>query len=149
MGILYDKLYRSENVRELSVAAFFPILIKEVVEHFPNRRSVQVACEMEDFTLGARLLSLLGIIVNELVTNAMKYAFPDGRSGQIKATATLKGAQVRFIFEDDGIGLDEAIDCHHSGGFGLKLVGILANQIGGSVQIERDGGTRFILEFGI
>ena len=149
MGILYDKLYRSNNVRELSVKAFFPILITEVVEHFPNRLNVQVACKLEDFMLGARILSLLGIVVNELVTNAMKYAFPDGRRGHIKAEANLNGKKVRFVLEDDGIGLDESIDCHHTGGFGLSLVGILVRQIGGTVQIERDGGTRFILEFGI
>jgi two-component sensor histidine kinase len=147
MGILYDKLYRTENVSEMPVGAFFPLLIAEVVDHFPNRDRVQFACEMGGFPLGARVLSLLGIIVNELVTNAMKYAFPGDRPGTIRAEANLDGETVRFVFEDDGIGLDESIDCHHTGGFGLKLVGILVGQIGGSVQIERDGGTRFVIEF--
>jgi two-component sensor histidine kinase len=147
MGILYDMLYRGANVREMSVAAYFPTLITEVVNHFPNRDRVRVACEMEDFSLGARTLSTLGIVVNELATNAMKYAFPDGRQGLVSASATLDGERVCFVFNDDGIGLDEAMDCHHTGGFGLRLIGILIGQLGGTVRIERDGGTRFIMEF--
>jgi two-component sensor histidine kinase len=149
MGILYDKLYRSENVRQMPVGDFFPLLIAEVIDHFPNRSRVQLSSGMGDFTLGARVLSFLGIIVNELVTNAMKYAFPGDRSGTIRAEARLDGETVRFVLADDGIGLDESIDCRHTGGFGLKLVGILVGQMGGSVRIERDGGTRFIIEFDI
>jgi two-component sensor histidine kinase len=147
MGILYDKLYRSENVREMPVADYFPTLIAEVVAHFPNRDLVRVDCRMGDFPLGAKSLSTLGIIVNELTTNAMKYAFPSGRIGVITASATLAGGRVRFMFQDDGIGLAEAIDCGRTGGFGLRLVGILIGQMGGSVHIERDGGTRFVMEF--
>ncbi|MGD9939308.1 MAG: sensor histidine kinase [Clostridia bacterium] len=149
MGLLYDKLYRSENVREMPVADYFPTLIAEVVHQFPNRDKVRVDCGMDDFPLGARNLSTLGIIVNELATNAMKYAFPAGRPGVITATATRAADRVSFVFHDDGIGLAETIDCNHTGGFGLRLVGILIGQIGGSIRIERDGGTRFVMEFKI
>jgi two-component sensor histidine kinase len=149
MGLLYDKLYRSENVRELPVAEYFPALVAEVVAHFPNCDKVRTVFGMGDFPLGARYLSTLGIIVNELATNAMKYAFPGDRTGVITTTASLIDGRVRYVFQDDGIGLAEDIDCDHTGGFGLRLVGILISQIGGSVRIERVGGTRFIMEFNI
>ena len=147
MGLLYDKLYRSKNVTQMPVADFFPALIEEVISHFPNCDSIQVDCEFGDFSLTARYLSILGIIVNELVTNAMKYAFQGRQSGCISARATIDKGKVLFSVQDNGIILDETIDCHHTGGFGLKLVGILAGQLNGAVRIERDEGTRFLIEF--
>lgn len=149
MAILYDKLYRSENVHEMPVASYFPYLIEEVLENFSNSDNVRAHCEMGDFSLGAKCLATLGIIVNELVANAMKYAFPGGRLGLLTAKASIDGSRVRFIFQDDGIGLDEAIDFHSSGGFGLRLIGLLVGQLDGSVWIEREGGTRFIIEFDV
>jgi len=147
MGVLYDKLYRSDNVREMLVGDYLPSLVEEVVSLFVNSGSVNISASMEDFTLSAKLLSTLGIIINELATNAMKYAFPEERPGTITLAASVIDERVVIVFEDDGIGLPTSIDCQNAGGFGLKLVGILVSQLNGTLSIERTHGTRYVIGF--
>ncbi|MBU1079771.1 MAG: response regulator, partial [Spirochaetes bacterium] len=143
MGVLYDKLYRQENVREMRVAEYVPALLREIIGQFPNRGSVRVELDIGDFSLPPKTLSSIGIIVNELATNAMKYAFPDGREGVIRFSASASDSLAAFSLEDDGIGIPASVDCRGSSGFGLGLVALMAEQIGASIEISREAGTRF------
>ncbi len=147
MEVLYDRLYRSENLRQLSLKDYLASLIHEAVSLFPNSALVEIRTRIEDFSLDVKVLSTLGIIVNELLTNVMKHAFPPGARGIVTVTAERQGRSVRLVMEDDGCGIPETVDCDHSGGFGLQLVGLLAKQIKGSIRIERTDGTRFVLDF--
>lgn len=147
MMVLYDKLYRSENFHEVSVKNYILSLIDEIVFNFPNSQSVVIEKEIDDFDLDVKKLQPLGIIINELLTNMMKYAFTGINNGLISVSATLKGDTVSLIIQDDGIGIPESIDFENTASFGLKLVGMLTKQFGGSIRIERGEGTKFILEF--
>ncbi len=149
MSVLYDKLYRTENLREMSFKDYLPALVDEIIDVFPNRASVQIETRIDDFVLDVKLLSPLGIIVNELLTNAMKYAFIGRDDGLIKVLAAIRDHRATLVIEDSGNGIPEAIDIENSSGFGLQLVGRLTKQIGGIIKIERENGTRFILEFGV
>jgi PAS domain S-box-containing protein len=149
MGALYDRLYRSEGFREISIKEYFPPLIEEIAGMYPGREKVKIETDIADFALGRKILSPLGIIVNELITNAMKYAFIGRDSGLIKASVSLAGRRATLIFEDNGNGLPESVDIEKSKGFGLRLVSQLARQLKGSIRLERQGGTRFILEFDV
>ena len=75
MSVLYDQLYRSADFQELSVKEYLSLLVDDVLENFPNRGIVRVEKNLQDFNLDAKRLQPLGIIVNELLTNIMKYAF--------------------------------------------------------------------------
>jgi len=75
MSVLYDKLYRSEHVSSVSLKEYLPDLVYEIVGIFPHKKSVKVKTSVDDIVLDAKLLSVLGILVNELITNSMKYAF--------------------------------------------------------------------------
>ena len=90
MSVLYDKLYRTENLREMSIKDYLPALVDEIIDVFPNKASVQIETRIDDFVLGVKLLSPLGIIVNELLTNAMKYAFIGRDDGLITVSAAIK-----------------------------------------------------------
>lgn len=147
MSVLYDKLYQSSNVRDMPVASYFPPLVAEIVSLFPGSSRVTVETKLEDFILEAKALLPLGIIVNELVTNAMKYAFPGGKKGTIRVSASRKGNTVTLAVEDGGVGLPPGFDIAKPTGFGLELVTILARQLGGTIRVEKAGGARFVLEF--
>jgi PAS domain S-box-containing protein len=149
MGVLYDKLYRSENLREMSIKDYLPPLVDEIVGVFPNRGLVKVETRVDDIVLGVKALSPLGIIVNELITNAMKYAFAGRESGSISVSASAKDGRVTLIVEDDGNGIPESVDIENSSGFGLQLVGMLTAQLDGAMRIERRKGARFVLEFDV
>jgi len=75
MMVLYDKLYRSRDSHSLSTKEFFPALIDEIAGIFPGKEGIRIDAEIEDILLYAELLTPLGIIINEFITNAMKYAF--------------------------------------------------------------------------
>jgi PAS domain S-box-containing protein len=147
MMVLYDKLYRSTDFIEMSIKGYLPGLIDEIIGNFSNKKIVKVEKHIDDFILDADTLFPLGILVNELLTNIMKYAFAGRESGLIIVSAGLNEDHVKIVIKDNGIGIPESVSFEKSTGFGLDLVAMLARQIGGSIKIERGGGTIFILEF--
>jgi len=144
---VYDRLYRTENLREMSIKDYLPPLIEEIIGLLPKQSSITIETRIDDFVLDVHLLSLLGMIVNELLTNAMKYAFIGRDEGLITVAATIQDQRARLAIEDNGNGIPEIIDIENSSGLGLQLVGRLTKQIGGTIKIERGKGTRFVLEF--
>ncbi len=147
MIMLYDRLYCTENFRELSVKDYFVPLTEEIVGSFTHRSKIKINTDIEDFILNINKLTPLGIIVNELLTNMMKYAFVGRDSGVITLSASMKNDHVIIQVQDDGVGIPEDVDFHKPKGFGLELVNMLTEQIEGSIRIERGEGTKFVLEF--
>ncbi len=147
MNVLYDKLYRSEGFREMKAVEYISPLIDEIVSNFPASNSVKIVKDITDFSLPVKTLSYVGIMINEIITNAMKYAFAD-RDDNIISVAVRKDDNVIVIdVHDNGTGIDEKISDGDSSGFGLKLIEMLAAQMQGSVSIKRDNGTRAVLKF--
>jgi PAS domain S-box-containing protein len=147
MMVLYNKLYRSDDFDKLSFKEYFTPLVGEIVGNFPNNRIVRIELNIEDFIIDSRRLSHCGIIINELITNIMKYAFTGRGNGVITLSAMAVNGRAAITLQDDGVGISESIDIAASDGFGLKLVEIMTQQLRGTLKIERDKGTRFILEF--
>ncbi len=149
MGVLYDKLYITESYQDISIKEYLPQLINEISLMFPDRQDIKIETQVDDFTLDTKIIFPLGIIVNELLTNAMKYAFTGRESGLIEISAILKGNHVTIIFKDNGVGIQEFIGSEQQKGFGITLIGLLTEQIKGSYKIETNSGTKFIIEFDI
>ena len=147
MIMLYDRLYSTNNYRELSVKEYLEPLTSEIIGSFPVSANLTLETEIDNFILNVRLLSPLGIIVNELLTNIMKYAFTEQESGKIFLSAKIENNRVKFVIWDNGVGIPETVNFGSSTGFGLDLVKMLVDQIQGSIRIERNEGTRFVLEF--
>jgi PAS domain S-box-containing protein len=147
MVVLYDKLYRSESFHELSIKDFLPPLIAEIVGVFHVVPAVKTAVRVEDFVLSAKILSPIGIIINELITNSMKYAFKGAANGLITVSASKKGDVVTLVYGDNGSGLPEAASFASTSTLGLQLVQTLVKQIAGSIVVERNKGTKYTIEF--
>ena len=147
MKILYDKFYHSDDSSSLSVKDYLSSLMTEVVNIFPNNESVRIITDIEDIVMHTRTLSPLGIIINELVTNSMKYSRSIDRESILSLSVKKTGDQVKLIYEDNGPGIPESVTFENSSGFGLQLVGMLTRQIEGRISIERNRGTRIVLEF--
>ncbi|HRZ88886.1 MAG TPA: histidine kinase dimerization/phosphoacceptor domain -containing protein [Spirochaetia bacterium] len=146
MGTLYEKLYRTENLREMPLGEYIPDLAAEIVGMFPKGGFVRIETRIEEFNLPVKTVSVLGIILNELLTNAMKYAFRDREMGHIRITAARKGRRVAVEVRDDGAGLPVSLDPFKTSSFGLRLVRVLTDQLGGSVRFESKGGTAVFLD---
>jgi PAS domain S-box-containing protein len=147
MMVLYDKLYLTRNYSALSLQEYLPSLLSEIVQIFPNSASVKVRTQIEDIALASNTLSPLGIILTELITNAMKHAFVGCSDGLITVTARRDAHKVVLTFEDNGCGVPESFSLTGAKGFGAQLIEVLVNQIDGSITVERNQGTKFVIEF--
>lgn len=147
MHLLYEKLFQSVKPTELSTATYFIPLIDEIISSFPNKENITVEHHIEDIILPAQTLQPLGLLINELLSNCMKYAFIGRDSGVIRILISQHENRMSYIIEDDGIGIPESITFEHTTGFGLVLVNGLAQQLGGTIRIERGQGTKIVLEF--
>lgn len=145
MMVIYDKLYRSEDFHTLSVKAYLGELIDEVKSTFSKHERIRVHVQVEDIMLDSRVLFPLGIIMNELFTNAMKYAYQEGQEGSVIITVIKMGEVIELAVQDFGMGMPDKIEKEGFEGFGLEMVEMLALQMGGSLTIERGNGVRFVV----
>lgn len=149
MMVLYDKLYRSDNFRELSGREYISMLADEIMGNFPNSGIVTVEKTIEEFAIKADILFYLGIIINEILTNSMKHAFGENERGNITLSLSSEGSRALLAIGDNGSGLPESETLEKSKGFGMQLIALLTRQIGGTIRVERGTGTRFVLEFDV
>ncbi len=155
MMVLYEKLYKSSDFQNITMKDYLPDLVEEIIRNFPNSKSVKIEKSIDDFTLDAKKIQPLGILINELLTNIMKYAFAGRSNGLITVEASLKpvitenSKLVSIIIADNGNGIPDSVDLNNSTGFGLMLVTMMTKQLNGIIRIERENGARFILEFKI
>jgi len=148
MMIIYDKLYRSADFRNIQVRDYLVNLINEIFSTFPGRKNLNIQYVVDEFILDSKVLFPMGIIINELLTNSMKHAFPGGREGKINVSVTIdENNLIEASISDDGIGIPESVDLNSTQSFGLNLIDLLVRQIKGSVAVRIVGGTEFIIKF--
>lgn len=148
MGILYEKLLLGEDYRDVPVRQYVENLLYSIGKVYPDK-NISLEMHIFDFLLSSDKIIPMGIIINELYTNIMKYAFPDGRDGYVSIRIEKDSDHVKMIMQDDGIGLSGAVSADSQKGFGLRLVKMLSEQLRGSFTIGNQGGTRSVLEFNL
>lgn len=149
MMVLYDKLYRSSGYQAVSIRSFLGSLVDEIlaVSHAPV--PVRAEIDIEDFSLEAPILSPLGIMVSELMTNSMKYAFGDVVEGVIGLTVRRSDETATLSYRDNGPGLPVETEAGTDSSFGLNLIGALVKQIGGSMRLDEAARNTFVIKFNI
>ena len=109
-----------------------------------SRDKVSLELAVEHVTLAVDKAIPCGLILNELITNAVRHAFPEGRAGTVRVELAPAGAGgVRLAVSDDGIGLAEGFDIARSPSLGLQIVQTLAKQLDARLEVDVAGGTRF------
>jgi len=149
MMMLYDKLYRSEEFNALGAGDFIPPLVKEIMNIFGAILPVRVSVDVENIVLDSKTLSSLGIVINELISNSMKYAFEGKDDPAITIGLSRSDDGGKLVYEDNGSGFSGSEKSDSHGGFGMKLVRMLAEHIGGSLEVETGDGFKSIVRFGI
>ena len=149
MRVLYDKLLLGKDYQEVPMKQYIENLVASIREVFPGPENITVETAVSDFFLAARQAVSVGIIVNELLTNILKYAFKDRESGCVTVSLEKDGPRVALTVHDNGIGIDEQIMLKESPGFGITIIKMLAEQLNGSFSIKNDNGTRSVVRFEI
>jgi PAS domain S-box-containing protein len=149
MSLVHEKLYRSEDLTRVDFRDYVRDLVKHLFQMYqidPNR--VVLEAEIDRVNLDIDHAISCGLLINELISNCLKHAFPDGRRGHIAVIFRPAGTgALELIVKDDGVGLPDTIDIRKSETFGLQLVIILAEkQLHGQVSVERDQGTTFSMK---
>jgi two-component system, chemotaxis family, CheB/CheR fusion protein len=147
MMVLYDKLYQAEHQHELSISSLLEPLVGEILAMFDHAHPVSTEIKINDFAVRAPLLSPLAIIVNELLTNSMKYAFKDVSEPRISLSVSKAGTTVSMVYKDNGPGLPAPSGSARQPGFGMQLIELLVEQINGEIDIGRNGEAAYTIRF--
>ncbi|MFO7896979.1 MAG: PAS domain S-box protein, partial [Candidatus Cloacimonadales bacterium] len=148
MLALYNKLYRSEIKRNQSLQIFLPPLIKEIIDNFEEITTIQPELQLADIILDPKILVPLGIILNECITNSVKYAFTQSETGKISIKASQNNDRVKITYAD-GSAMVDPEQFARSETFGLKLIQLMIKQIAGTIRIEQNDKTEYVIEFRI
>jgi PAS domain S-box-containing protein len=147
MMLLYEKLYKSSTMGMVQVDDYLRALLRDIVVNTSHGAHISLTTEFDGFALSARQMAPVGILVNELVTNAMKYAFTGRTDGSLRVAARRRDATVMMTVADDGVGLPAGVNAAGGGGFGLQLVRLLTEQLGGVLEAVAESGTRWTVRF--
>lgn len=150
IALIHEKLYQSRDYARIPFAEYARSLAVSVFDTASVPRSrVELELAMEDIALGVDQAIPCGLVLNELITNALKHGFKDGRSGKIRIELTRQSrSRVRLAVTNDGIPLPVGFEANGSlRSLGLQLVTTLAVQLNGELEIERSNGTAFRLSF--
>jgi len=145
---IHELLYRSPDLARIDFGTYLNRLARNLFSFYGiSEEQVQLVLHVNHTTLEVSQAIPCGLIVNELLTNALKYAFPGGRRGTTTVSLDCVGRQCVLVVEDNGVGLPEGFDWEAAETLGLQLVKILAGQLDGTVQLNRSSGTRFEISF--
>ena len=148
MALIHEKLYHSHDLTQIDFAEYMENFTYQLLSAFKDyAQNINIQFDMDKISLGIDTAIPCGLIVNELLTNAIKYAFPDKREGEITLSFKVKDDVYTLSIKDNGVGLPEDIDIEEPETFGLQLLKTLVEQLEGTMKVERQGGTTVTIVF--
>jgi two-component sensor histidine kinase len=147
MAMVHDKLSKSHNLAKINLAEYVKSLIDKLFQ-FYNVRPDRIALnfDVDKIMIGVDTAVSCGFVINELVSNSIKHAFPGGRKGEINIEFHSEGEKgFRMVIRDNGIGFKK--DQAKSNTLGLQLVNAVVEHIDGSIKLDSSGGTRLEISF--
>ena len=147
MAMIHENLYRADDLAFIDFNKYLRGLTAEIVETY-QRPGVSIVVDQESLPLDINVGIPCGLIANELVSNSLKYAFPEGSKGEIRLgiNKNSSGDNVLTV-EDNGIGFPVALDFRKTASLGLELVNVLTDQIHGTIELQAEHGTKFSITF--
>lgn len=150
MALVHEKLYRSKNFAYIDISEYISELASELLSEYEGEKgNVSLKLDIENYNISLDYLIPLGLIINEILANTFKHAFVRlDALPEIKiALQTEEGMQVRLMISDNGIGLPGDDILSQKKTLGMQIIRALVHQLGGTMNIERNGGTMFIISF--
>jgi len=148
MSLVYEQLYHTKNLAEVEIGSYLTNLVRHIQESF-SRDDVQLTYSFDSFTLPVDKALPLGMVVNELINNAYKYAFPENfnKEKRIRIEMNVQNSHLKIEISDTGIGYPQDKDFENSNSSGLKLVRLwIEHQLGGSCTFRNDHGAKITIQ---
>ncbi len=148
MALIHQKLYQSEQLSVINMSDYITEIVDYLIRSYDRQNSVQKQISVAPIRLDVTVAVPLGLIINEVVTNSLKYAFATERRGMIRVELTQFDSQMyQLLIEDDGIGLPADFDPDLSRSLGMSLIKGLSIQLDGELQISQQNGVQISLTF--
>src|SRR6201991_191291 len=147
MSLIHQKLYQSDDIGAIEVDVYIAELTHYLSESFGVPSNVSIHLKLEKVMLNLSQAIPLGLIINEALTNALKYAFPNRRNGEIAIELKLSGNNIQLLIADNGIGMPKPGNSGLSKSLGLDLIRGLTSELQGTVHFESNAGTRILVCF--
>lgn len=150
MALIHEKLYRSENLSKIELKEYIDDLVSGLFQSYGiNEDKVALNINAENVLLEIDSAIPCGLIINELVSNSLKHAFPKDESGEINIFIRSKNEDmIELLIGDNGVGIPKDLDFRRTESLGLRIVNVLVeNQLHGEITLNRDKGTEFKIKF--
>ncbi len=151
IALVHENLYQSKNFNDIDFNSYIHSLANELFRAYNiNPKRVALTIEMEKLQIGVDKAVPCGLVINELISNALKYAFPASfhKRGEIKVSLRMRNGMAVFTVHDNGVGMAPSFDFRKAGSLGLRLVRILVeDQLNGQMKVENNHGTAFHFSF--
>jgi len=148
MALVHEKLYQSDDLARIDFGEYIKSSATDLGSSYGlGARDIDLKIDVDNILLGVDTAIPCGIIVNELVANSLKHAFPGDRSGKIAISFREVDGHYAMIFKDDGVGFPEDLDIKRPASLGLTIVNALTGQLGGTIALSRQGGSKISITF--
>ena len=147
MSMIHQKLYQGKSLSVIEMKDYFTNLSNYIIDTFDAQNRISVDCDMQKLELDVDMAVPIGLIVNELLTNSMKYAFPNGEKGSVTIRLAEKNEHLLLEVNDNGIGKPLSTGNNEGTGFGTQLISLLTRQLEGKMSLEVKDGTSVSFEF--
>ncbi|MBW4637740.1 MAG: PAS domain S-box protein [Gloeocapsa sp. UFS-A4-WI-NPMV-4B04] len=149
IALIHEQLYQSQDLAQIDFAEYIENLATNLLTSYErDSDAIALKLNIDDIKLNIDTAIPCGLIINELISNSLKYAFIPGNSGEISISFHVKpDNHLQLNISDNGIGLPPDLDINNTDSLGLQLVTALTSQLGGTIEINRDIGTQFIIQF--
>ena len=148
MALIHEKLYQSKSLAKINFNIYIHSLVEHLLfSHAAHSDKIKINMTIDDLFLDFDTAIPCGLIINELLSNALKHAFPDDQHGEIDISFRLDQGEFILVISDNGIGIPADLDSQKITSLGLQLVATLTNQLSGQMTLEKSNGTMFTLRF--
>jgi len=148
MSMIHEKLYKSSDISRIDIGNYLKDLVSHLLKAYNiSTAKIEFIMNSENILMTIDTAIPCGLIVNELINNILKHAFPDGYIGKIELNLRRSGENVTLEVVDNGIGIPDAFDPDKSDTLGMQLIDTLVKQLDGVIEIDRSNGTKFSIEF--
>jgi two-component sensor histidine kinase len=146
MAIVHEKLYQSTDIATIDLDNYIQYLGKQLFQFYGvHGTGIIFKTHIQDINLDINTAIPIGLIINELVSNSLKHAFPGGRNGEISLAIQRENAVITILFKDNGVGIPKDFDWRNAVSLGLRLVIMLVEQQDGTIELDLSSGTAFTI----
>lgn len=150
IALIHEKLYKSESLADVDFAVYIKDLSNYLFKSYNvSPEAIKLKLDIGDVKLGVGQGIPCALILNELISNSLIHAFPEGSSGEIGIELKNENNHCRLTVWDNGIGILETVDVEKPDSLGLQLIHIFTKQIAGKLEIKKNKGTTFTIRFSV